>query len=96
MPFTTLKRTNVAHDTQMRTPSVKNGLKWAAIGGVVLGFLGVMKISGNLNREFFAELLLARDGKTHEAPHHQQTDKSDSSNQSPIIPPGTEATIIIK
>ncbi|XP_057378779.1 uncharacterized protein LOC130700809 [Daphnia carinata] len=95
MPFTTLKRSDVAHETHMKTPPVKNGLKWAAIGGVVLGFLGVMKITGNLNREFFAELLVAREGKTHEAPHHQQTDKTDSSKQSPI-PPGTEATIIIK
>ena len=54
-------------------------MKWAAIGGVVLGFLGVMKISGNLNREFFAELLMmVPTGKTPSS--HQDQEQQDRAS----------------
>ncbi len=46
------------HRQKGTTPIRNAGLKWAAIGGVVMGFLGAMKITGNLNRVFFAELIM--------------------------------------
>lgn len=56
-------------------------MKWAAIGGIVLGFLGVMKISGNLNREFFAEILMmVPPAKTH--PLHQEQQDAESTKKS--------------
>lgn len=38
-----------------------------------MGFLGVMKISGNLNRLFFVELIMALPG---EKKHHTENDSS--------------------
>ncbi|XP_046640461.1 uncharacterized protein LOC124325931 [Daphnia pulicaria] len=100
MPFTTFIRRNIAQEPpQIKSPvSNRNfGLRWAAIGGIVLGFLGAMKITGNLNREFFAELIkMGPAGKAPPPLHQQQQTDADPSKKSPLLPPGTEATIIVK
>ena len=54
-----------------------------------MGFLGAMKITGNLNREFFAELMkMVPAGRTPPLHQEQQTDITESPKKnvcSPII-----------
>ncbi len=48
-----------------------------------MGFLGAMKITGNLNREFFAELIkIGPAGRTAPPLHQQQQTDTESSNKS--------------